>query len=52
MNKQLSERGMSLVELAVVFGVLALIVWGMSLQAHNGNDVFTSMWAMLASMGS
>lgn len=45
-----SEQGSA--ELGVALFIMAIIVVGMYLQARNGSDPFTTMWAFLQSMGS
>lgn len=49
MNKQ-SERGSAVLEFAVIAGLIALIAYGMHLQAANGHDIFTAMWQFVQSI--
>ena len=50
MNTKLSERGSA--ELFVALFICAIVVMGMALQAHNGQDIFTAIWNWLASLGA
>ena len=46
MNKQ-SENGNVAIAVALILGI---VVIGMYLVGHNGNDPFTAMWAFLATI--
>lgn len=46
MNTNKSERGNVVLEVAIIAGILALIVYGMTLQATNGGSLFDTLWSI------